>query len=73
MGGDDLDYKNMDYYFITERLTDYQLGMFKDGIENYLAMNYGTSDFAFSRINMKFWPAVNRYRQFLEKAVEGVD
>ena len=68
-----IDYKTMDYCFIAERMTDCQLGMFIDAIENYLAMNYGTSDYAVTHIHKKHRQSVQKFMITLEKMVEEMD
>ena len=68
-----IDYKTMDYCFIAERMTDCQLGMFIDAIENYLAMNYGTSDYAVAHIHKNHRQAVHNFMIMLEKMVEEMD
>ena len=66
-----LSYKSlMDYGFIAEQLTDYQLQMFTDGIENHLAMNYGTASFAFSRIKKQFRQRVNEFIKHLDRLID---
>ena len=62
-----VNYKTVLYGLIAERLTDYRLGMFIDGINNYLAMNYGTADFAFSRVGKQYQPAIKRYVKYLDE------
>jgi hypothetical protein len=60
-------YKSMDYCMITEQMTDSQLELFNDSIDNYLAMNYGTADYGFAHLPPKLWSAVHRYVDKLEK------
>ena len=70
-----VEYKTMEYAYLTERMSDYNLGMLMDGINNRLVWNYGTSDFAFSRINKKYREEVDQYVRILDELIdeEGFD
>ena len=65
-----VEYKTMEYAFLTERMNEYNLGMFMDGINNRISCNYGTSNFAFSRINKRFREEVNRYIVILDELID---
>ena len=66
-------YKTMDYCMIAEQMTDSQLDLFHDSIDNYLAMNYGTADYGFAHLPRKLWVPVQRYVDKLEKMLEEMD